>query len=141
MQVTDTVDLGSHLIHIAITAMALFLFPRLVKVAEGYLNIKLDARENAAFNTLLTAAAGVIETKLDQGAMSLLDVNRTNPHVVEQATRIITALGGAAIKYNVTGDVLANAIVGMVDTGSRSLPAGLEAPNPGPSILDPKSPQ
>lgn len=64
-------------------------------------------------------AAGIIETRLDQGAMKVAHVTINNPTVRAMAEDALIEVPKAAAAMNMSVDVMAKIIVGAVDTASH----------------------
>jgi hypothetical protein len=108
--------------------------------------IALTDQQRAAVQAALTTAAGIIETKIDQGSLSVADLTPAHPAVVAAAWAAIDRVPDSAAAQGLTAQAAAEIVVGKVRTGPRSLvldvpsdnPSALSAPlsNPGARELD-----
>ena len=93
---------------------------RLLEVANAHFHLNLTDQQIAAFTAAVQTAAGVVETMIDQKAMSVAHVTVTNDGIRAQAQAIVDAAPEAAAMLNLTEAGVAKMIVGAVDTGSRT---------------------
>ncbi len=103
---------------------------QLLQTANAHFNLKLTDQQLSAVTDAVNTAAGVIETMIDQKAMSVAHVTVTNEHVRTQAQNIIDAAPSIAAMLGLTVSSVSQMIVGAVDTGSRTPPP---APAPAPT--------
>lgn len=100
--------------------MLLRYAPRALQAVEDRTGVHLSEQQNQQLLSMVNLGAGAIETKLDQKVMSISHVNVGNEHVRAQAEAVISALGIQAQAMNLTPSLVANMIVGAVDTSNRT---------------------
>ena len=96
--------------------------PKAIAAFEARTGIQIAAQQQAALVQAVQAAAGTIETRIDQKAMSVADVHVANPAVVALANEAIANAGAIAGATGLTPDSVARMIVGATDTGARAAP-------------------
>ena len=94
--------------------------PRAIKAFETYTGIQLSDQQQAKLMAAVNTAAGVIETRIDQQALSVAHVTVANDAVANEAKAIMLALPELAADLGLTEDGVAKMIVAKVDTGSRT---------------------
>lgn len=104
---------------IVISGALTYYGPRFINAFAARTGIRIDEANQMALIQAVDTGAGVIETKLDQKLMDLSHVNINNEHVSKQANFAIAKLGQTAADMGLTVPMVANMIVGAVDTGSR----------------------
>lgn len=82
--------------------------------------VELTAQQRAAIDGALNTAKGIIETKLDQGKLSVQDVQTGGTEVRKQAAEALQRVPDAAKAQEVTTDSAAAIIVGRVDTSKAA---------------------
>lgn len=102
--------------------------PKLLAAFQARTGIMLSAQQSAAILGFVQTSAGVIETKLDQGALQIAHVNVGNPTILAEAQSIIAAAPVAAAGLGMTEAGVAKMIVGAVDTGARTVVVTAAAP-------------
>jgi hypothetical protein len=75
--------------------------------------------QRANLIALVNTAAGQIETKLDQGVMSVAHVHVDNPTVLAAAQNLVALAPVVTANLGVTADGVAAMIVGAVDTSKH----------------------
>jgi hypothetical protein len=106
--------------------------PKALAVFTEATGIALTEQQRAAFLGAVQTAKGVIETKLDQNALSVAHVDVNNEAIRAEAAAAIAAVPQAAAAFGLTEDGVARMIVGAVDTalhGNR-MPAAPATPRP-----------
>ena len=98
--------------------LALYV-PRLLAVLEARTHIQLTDQQRATVLGAVRTAAGLIETRLDQGILPMARVEISNPTVRAEAAAAIAAVPNAAAALNMTVEGVARMIVGAVDTGAH----------------------
>lgn len=112
---------------IAAIAVALvgILVPRFITAFERRTGIQLTDQQIAQVTAAAQTAAGILQTKLDQGRISLADVTVNNATVVAQAQAAIARVPHATAALDTTVPSMAETIIGLVDTSSAA-----KAPTP-----------
>jgi hypothetical protein len=102
-------------------------FPVAIKAVERLTGIMLTTQQEAKVAALIQTSAGALETKIDQGIVKVAHINISNPVVLAEAQAVLAVAGPALANLGVNQDDIAKAIVGAVDTGSRTTPATIPA--------------
>jgi hypothetical protein len=92
---------------------------RAITVLQARTNIQLTDQQRAAVLGAVRTAAGMIETRLDQGVMRVAHVDVANPAIRAEAAAAINAVPKAAAALNLSVDGVARMIVGAIDTGAH----------------------
>lgn len=108
------------------TALIARYVPQGIAAFEARTGIMLTDQQTAAAQALISTSAGVLETKLDQGLLSVAHININNPAVLAEAQSIMLDAAPVASALGLTVDGVAKSIVAAVDTGSR-IPAPVAA--------------
>ena len=90
--------------------------------------IELTDQQRATVLGAVQTAAGTLETKLDQGIMSVSQVHVADAEVRDQAQKAINAVPDAMKALGMTPDSVARIIVGKVDTATHGPEAVAVAP-------------
>ncbi len=98
--------------------LAIYL-PRALAVLQARTKIQLTDQQRATILGAVRTAAGMIETRLDQGAMNVAHVDIANPAIRAEAAAAINAAPHAAAALNMTVDGVARMIVGAIDTAAH----------------------
>lgn len=107
---------------LVIAGMIVRYVPKILLLVEQYLHLKFTDQQNAVFLQEVQTAAGVVETKLDQGVLNISHVDINNPEMRAAASEIIKSIPGIVDKLGYTAKEVATAIVGAVDTAPRAAP-------------------
>lgn len=100
--------------------LAVYL-PKAIAAFVARTGIILTDQQRDTIIGAVKTAAGVLETKLDQGALQVAHINISNPAVLAQAQAAIAAAPKAAAALDMTVDGVARMIVGAVDTAPRAV--------------------
>lgn len=92
------------------------LVPWAIVAYQKRTGIALTDQQRAAVQAALTTAAGLIETKLDQGTLRVGDVRVDHPAVVEAAEAALGRVPDAAAAQGVSLGAAAEIVVGRVRT-------------------------
>ncbi len=127
--VPDAIDLAvivQPILAVAGTVIASLLalyVPRLMEALEARTHIQLTDQQRATVLGAVRTAAGLIETRLDQGILPMARIEISNPTVRAEAAAAIAAVPIAAAALSMTVDGVARMIVGAVDTGAHGAAA------------------
>jgi len=105
-----------------ISGLLAIYVPRGLAAFQQRTGIQLSDQQRAVVLGAVRTAAGVVETKLDQGVMRAGHVEIANPVVRAEAVAAINAVPAAAAALNLTVDRVARMIVGAVDTAAHGAP-------------------
>lgn len=94
------------------------LVPWAIVAYQKRTGIALTDQQRAAVQGALTTAAGMIETRLDQGTLRIADVRVDHPAVVLAAAEALARVPDAAAAQGVSAVVAAEIVVGKIDTGA-----------------------
>ena len=97
--------------------------PKAIAAFETYTSLKIDDHARAALVQAVQAAAGTVETRIDQKLMSVAQVHVANPAVRALAQEAIDNASAVSASVGVTSEAVARMIVGATDTLSR-IPTG-----------------
>lgn len=102
-----------------LTGLAGIYVPKAIAAFQERTGVVLTENQRQTILGAVQTAAGVLETKLDQGAIAVAHVNVTDPRVQDIARQAINAVPVAAAALGMTVDSVARMVVGAVDTGSH----------------------
>jgi hypothetical protein len=102
-----------------ISGLLAIYVPRGLAAFQARTGIELTDQQRAVVLGAVRTAAGVVETKLDQGVMRADHVEVANPMVRAEAVAAINAVPAAAAALNMTVNGVARMIVGAVDTAAH----------------------
>jgi hypothetical protein len=106
---------------IVMAAMLKLYVPRALEAFSERTGIVLTDQQRAQMIGAVNTAAGMIETRLDQGAISAAHVDIANDQIRAEAAAAIAAVPNAAAALGMTQDGVARMIVGKVDTAAHRL--------------------
>lgn len=112
-----------------ITGLGAIYVPRFIAAFETRTGVALTEQQRQTVLGAAKTAAGVLETALDKGAVSIEHINIGNQAVQTQAQAAIDAVPRAAASLGLTVDDVARMIVGAVDTSAHGLIVA-EVPTP-----------
>lgn len=102
--------------------------PRAIAAFEKRTGVAVTDQERAAIQGAITTAAGILQTKLDQGVIKIADITPSSAAVVGEANKALDRVPTSAANQGTTPAVAAAMIVARVDTSPRApvvaLPAG-----------------
>ena len=104
-----------------LTGLAAVYVPKALAAFEARTKIQLTDQQRATVLGAVTTAAGMLETRLDQGAMVDAHINVGNATVQAEAQAAINAVPQAMAALQMTPDSVARMIVGKVDTGTHGI--------------------
>lgn len=102
-----------------LTGLLVIYVPKGIAAFERRTGIELTEAQRQTVLGAVQTAAGVIETRLDQGAMQVAHVKVSNANVAEQAQAVLNAVPQAAAALGLDVDRISRMIIGAVDTGSH----------------------
>jgi len=105
--------------------------PKIVDAFVTQTHLHLTDQQRATVIGAVQTAAGNLETKIDQGVMSVSQVHIADPTVGAQAQAAINAVPNAMAALGMTPDSVARMIVGATDTTPRVAPVVVPVVAPG----------
>ena len=118
-----------------VTALAAIYVPRAIAAFELRTGISLTDQQRATVIGAAATAAGIIQTKIDQGLIKVADVNVNSPTVRAEAIAAVLRVPDSAAALKTTPDAMAAIIVGKVDT--KPVPAVVVVPVAPPQPIGP----
>jgi hypothetical protein len=110
-----------------VTTLVAIYGPRAIAALEQRTNTQFSEQQRSVILGAIDTAAGVLQTKLDQGILKVGDVSPINPSVLEQASQAINSVPAAMAFHGQTISSVARMIVGAVDTTPRpAIPPNLQ---------------
>ncbi len=104
----------------AVIASVLAIYiPKALAAFQARTGIQLTDQQRATVLGAVQTAAGVVETKLDQKALSVAQVTVRDPIIRAEALQVIVAVPNAAAALGMTVDGVSRMIVGKVDTAAH----------------------
>ncbi len=119
----------SPLVQVASLGLTSIVIPWGIVAYQKRTGIVLTDQQRAQMLGAVQTAAGVLETKLDQGTLTTAHVTQANDAVRAEAQAAIAAVPNAAAALGMTEAGVARMIVGKVDTGAHGPPQALQAPS------------
>lgn len=122
-----TVDLASvvqpilAVIGTVIASLIAIYVPKGLAALQARTNIQLTDQQRAQVLGAVQTAAGMIETKLDQGALKVAHIDIENPVIRDEARAALDAVPRAAEALGMSVDSVSRMIVGAVDTGAHGV--------------------
>ena len=113
---------------LAVAGLIGIYVPKCLAAFEARTGIMLSEQQRQVVLGAVQTAAGVIETRLDQGAMQLAHIDVGNPAVLAEAHALLSAVPEAGRAMGLTPDAVARMIVGRIDTASRMPAAPVAVP-------------
>lgn len=98
--------------------------PRAMAAFEKRTGVQISAAQQATVLGAATTAAGILQTKLDQGVLQIGHISVNDPAVVAEAIAAIARVPDAAEATEKSTVSMAETIVGLVDTTPRPAVAG-----------------
>jgi hypothetical protein len=117
-----------------ISGLLAIYVPRGLATFQARTGIELTDQQRAVVLGAVRTAAGVLETRLDQGVIRVSHVEIANPVVRTEAIAAINAVPNAAAALNLTVEGVARMIVGAVDTAAHGAA-------PQTAVLQPATPR
>lgn len=108
------------LISLILTGLITLYLPRAISAFERRTGYQLADQQRASIMSAAMTAKGIIETKIDQGLMQVSNVTVTHPEVIAEAQAAISRVPDAATALKKSVPSMAETIVGLVDTGSKT---------------------
>lgn len=94
--------------------------PKVIAIFEKKTNTEWTEQQRQIVLGAVKTAGGIVETAIDQGRMSVLDVHQAGDIVQMQAKTVLAKVPDAAATFNLKPDDVARMIVGSVNTGIRT---------------------
>lgn len=104
------------------TALIGIFVPRAITAFETRTGIQLTDQQIAQVTAAAQTAAGILQTKLDQGRIGMADVTLSNAAVVLEAQAAVARVPHAAAALDKTVSSMAETIVGLVNTTPKPPP-------------------
>ena len=99
-----------------LTGLAAIYVPKAIAAFQARTGIELTDQQRATVIGAVNTAAGMLETKLDQGVIQVAHVNVGNAAVQAEAQAAINAVPQAMAALQMTPDSVARMIVGATNT-------------------------
>ena len=109
---------------IAASAVIGIYFPKAIAAFEARTHVQLTDQQVTAIRGAIATSAGILETQIDQGVLSVAHIQVGSPAVEAQAQALINAVPRASAALGLSIPDVARMIVGAVDTGSRTAAPG-----------------
>lgn len=106
---------------IVITGLSAIYVPRAIAGFERRTGIQLTEQQRETIMGAVTTAAGVLETRLDQGVIRVEHINVNSGPVQDEAQKAINAVPQAMQALGMTPDGIARMIVARVDTAAHGV--------------------
>jgi hypothetical protein len=100
---------------VATTLIGIYV-PRAISAFERRTGLVATAQERLAIQAAVTTAAGLLETRLDQGALKISDITPGSPAVVKETLAALARVPDAVAAQGVTRDDAAAMIVAATNT-------------------------
>ena len=104
---------------VVITALIGIFVPKGIAAFERRTGVAVTDQERTAVMGAVTTAAGLLQTKLDQGILHVSDVTPGSPAVVAEAQAALSRVPNSAINQGVTREAAATMIAARVDTSAK----------------------
>ena len=108
-----------------IAALIAVYVPKAIAAFERRTGVQVTDQERAAVMGAVTTAAGLLQTKLDQGLIKISDITPASPEVQTAAQAALNRVPDSAANQGTTPSAAAAMIVARVDTSPKSLVAVL----------------
>ncbi len=107
------------LIDIGFTLLGTIVVPWLILAYQKRTGVQVTAQQRAAISASLDTAKGIIETRIDQGKLTVADVRPEHSAIAEAAHDALARVPDAAAAQGISVATAATIIVGRVDTSLR----------------------
>jgi hypothetical protein len=104
-----------------ITGLIGIYVPKAIAAFEKRTGVLVTDQQRAAVQGAMTTAAGLLQTKLDQGVLRISDITPTSPAVLAEATAAIARVPESAAAQGTTPLAAAQIVVARVDTKPPAL--------------------
>jgi hypothetical protein len=125
-------------IALLITTLIGIYVPRAIAAVEARTGIQVSAQMQATVMQAATTAAGILQTKLDQGVLKITHITVTDPTVEAEAVAALARVPVAAAAMNKSLPSMIATIVGLVDTAPKPAVLTLAPAAPPSSPLLPR---
>ena len=118
---TPMLDAITTALEAIITALAIWGARRIVMALDD--RNSLDAMGKAQQTVLGAAktAAGIIQTKLDQGVLKISEIGVENPAIIAEAKAALARVPDAVALTDKSRASMAETVVGLVDTSAKAI--------------------
>lgn len=99
-----------------VTLLSGIVVPWAIVAYQRRTGVQVTDQQRAAVYAALTTAAGIIQTRIDQGHMAVADVTPNNPVVVAEVKAALDRVPESAAAQGTTATSAAQIVVGKVDT-------------------------
>jgi hypothetical protein len=113
---------------VVVTGVLAIYVPKAIAAFQARTGIMLTDQQRATVTGAINTGAGILETDLDKGAISVAHINVTSDAVATQARAVINAVPTAAAALGMTPESVARIIVGAVDTAAHPGPVAPVVP-------------
>lgn len=107
------------LIAAVLTGLIGIFVPRAIAAFEARTGVAVTDQERSAIMGAVTTAAGILQTKLDQGVLKIGDITPTSRAVVDEASAALNRVPTSAANQGTTASAAAAMIVARVDTSPK----------------------
>lgn len=116
-----TREVWSMILQVAMPLVTGIVVPWAIMAYQRRTNVQITDQRRAAIMGAFTTAAGIIQTKLDQGLLKVSDITASNPTIMAESTAALERVPVAAAAEKTTPYAGAAIIVGRVDTSQKEL--------------------
>lgn len=102
-----------------VTGLIVIYVPKAIAAFQAHTGVVFTENQRQTFLGAAKTAAGILETRLDQGLMGIEHINVTNAAVAAQAQAVINAVPRAAAALGMTQAATTRILIGMVDTAAH----------------------
>lgn len=106
-------------IALVLTTLIGIYVPKAIAAFERRTGVAVTDQERAAVMGAVTTAAGLLQTKLDQGVLKIGDITPTSPAVVGEANKALDRVPDSAAAQGTTAMAAAAMIAARVDTSPK----------------------
>jgi hypothetical protein len=107
--------------------VSILVIPWAIRAYQNRTRVQVTDQQRAAVQSALTTAAGLVETRLDQGDLKLSDVVPDHPEILAEASAALARVPDAAAAVGISLNAAAHIVVGRVDTSTNLPPIAIPA--------------
>lgn len=93
--------------------------PAAMRALDAWIQLRLTTHQQGRVDAAAQTAAGVIETQIDRGAMTVADVSKDNSKVRQIVSDAMEPVKESALAQGATVDSMVPVVIGRVDTGRK----------------------
>jgi hypothetical protein len=107
------------IVGVVVTYLVAVYVPRGIAAVEARTGVQVTDQQRAAIYAAINTAAGVLQTKLDTGALLRSEIAPNSPAVTAEAMKARASVPDAVVAQNTSLETISRKIVATVDTSPK----------------------